>query len=247
MEPKGQIAVVTGGASGMGQACAEALSQCGVKVVVWDRHIEHVPFDAFLCDVTSESAVEEALRNTIERVGLPRICVNCAGVAPARRMVNKDGVMPLHDFKRVIDINLIGTFNVMSHVADAMTRLTPMPDSDERGVIVNTASIAAYEGQIGQMAYSASKGGVVAMTLPAARELAQHGIRVNTIAPGLIATPMLLSMPQEIQDSLIATSLYPKRLGKPDEFAALVKHIIENQFINGEVIRLDGAVRLQPR
>ena len=247
MEPKGQIAVVTGGASGMGQACAEALSQCGVKVVVWDRHIEHVPFDAFLCDVSSESAVEEALRNTIERVGLPRICVNCAGVAPARRMVNKDGVMPLHDFKRVIDINLIGTFNVMSHVADAMTRLTPMPDSDERGVIVNTASIAAYEGQIGQMAYSASKGGVVAMTLPAARELAQHGIRVNTIAPGLIATPMLLSMPQEIQDSLIATSLYPKRLGKPDEFAALVKHIIENQFINGEVIRLDGAVRLQPR
>ena len=247
MEPKGQIAVVTGGASGMGQACAEALSQCGVKVVVWDRHIEHVPFDAFLCDVTSESAVEEALRNTIERVGLPRICVNCAGVAPARRMVNKDGVMPLHDFKRVIDINLIGTFNVMSHVADAMTRLTPMPDSDERGVIVNTASIAAYESQIGQMAYRASKGGVVAMTLPAARELAQHGIRVNTIAPGLIATPMLLSMPQEIQDSLIATSLYPKRLGKPDEFAALVKHIIENQFINGEVIRLDGAVRLQPR
>ncbi|MDP3705889.1 MAG: SDR family oxidoreductase [Legionellaceae bacterium] len=247
MEINGQIAVITGGASGMGQACAVALSQCGVKVVVWDRQMAGVPFDAFLCDVSSESAVEEALRNTIERVGLPRICINCAGVAPARRMVNKEGVMPLSDFKRVIDINLIGTFNVMSHVAEAMTRLPPMTDSDERGVIVNTASIAAYEGQIGQMAYSASKGGVVAMTLPAARELAQHGIRVNTIAPGLIATPMLLSMPQEVQDSLVATSLYPKRLGKPDEFAALVKHIIENQFINGEVIRLDGAVRLQPR
>lgn len=247
MELNGQIAVITGGASGMGQACALALSQCGVKVVVWDRNIEQVEFDSFLCDVSSDSDVEEALRNTIERVGVPRICINCAGVAPARRMVNKEGVMPLSDFKRVIDINLIGTFNVMRCVAEAMTRLTPMTDSNERGVIVNTASIAAFEGQIGQLAYSASKGGIVAMTLPAARELAQHGIRVNTVAPGLIATPMLLSMPEEVQDSLIETSIFPKRLGKPEEFAALVKHIIENQLINGEVIRLDGAVRLQPR
>jgi len=247
MELTNQIAVVTGGASGMGLACATALSQCGVNVVVWDRQVDHVKFEAILCDVSAEHAVEAALQQTIERVGIPRICINCAGVAPARRMVNKDGAMPLGEFKRVIDINLIGTFNVMRVVADAMTRLAPLTDSNERGVIVNTASVAAFEGQIGQTAYSASKGGVVAMTLPAARELAQHGIRVNTIAPGLIATPMLLGMPQEVQDSLVATSIYPKRLGRPDEFAALVKHIIENQFINGEVIRLDGAVRLQPR
>ncbi|MDP3560834.1 MAG: SDR family oxidoreductase [Legionellaceae bacterium] len=247
MELSGQIAVVTGGASGMGQACAAALSQAGVKVVVWDKQIEQVPFDAFVCDVSSDTAVENTLQQTIERVGIPRICINCAGVAPARRMVNKEGVMPLSDFKRVIDINLIGTFNVMRVVAAAMINLSPLTDSEERGIIINTASIAAYEGQIGQLAYSASKGGVVGMTLPAARELAQHGIRVNTIAPGLIGTPMLLNMPQEVQDSLIASSIYPKRLGKPDEFASLVKHLIENQFINGEVIRLDGAVRLQPR
>ncbi len=155
--------------------------------------------------------------------------------------------MPLTAFKQVIDVNLIGTFNVMRVAATAMAGLEPEPGSQERGVIINTASIAAFEGQIGQTAYSASKGGVVAMTLPAARELAQHAIRVNTIAPGLIATPMLLSMPQDVQDSLAATVTFPKRLGKPEEFAALVVHIIENSFINGEVIRFDGALRMQAR
>ncbi len=247
MELQGKIALITGGSSGMGQACTLALADAGAKVVVWDKQIDHVKFDAFLCDVSSEKAVEDAIHNTIERIGVPSICVNCAGIAPARRMVNKEGAMPLSEFKRVIDINLIGTFNVMRVVAAAMMHLDSLTGSNERGVIINTASIAAYEGQVGQLAYSASKGGVVSMTLPAARELAQHGIRVNTIAPGLIATPMLLGMPEEVQASLIATSIYPKRLGKPEEYAALVKHIIENQFINGEVIRLDGAVRLQPR
>ena len=162
-------------------------------------------------------------------------------------MVGKEGAMPLDAFKHVLDINLVGTFNVMRVMAEAMTRLEPLSESGERGVIINTASIAAYEGQIGQVAYSASKGGIVAMTLPAARELAQYGIRVNTIAPGLIATPLLLNMPQDVQDSLAATIPFPKRFGKPEEFAALVIHMIENSMINGEVIRLDGALRMQPR
>ena len=155
--------------------------------------------------------------------------------------------MPLSTFKQVIDINLIGTFNVMRVAANAMIKLELEAGSEERGVIINTASIAAFEGQIGQIAYSASKGGIVAMTLPAARELAQHAIRVNTIAPGLIATPMLLTMPQEVQDSLAATVTFPKRLGMPEEFAALAVHLIENTMINGEVIRLDGALRMQAR
>lgn len=247
MELNNQIAVITGGASGMGKASAHELSKHGVKVVVWDRNIENVDFLAFQCDVTIEESIAKALENTIKAVGVPRICINCAGVAPAKRMVGKNGPMFLSDFKQVIDINLIGTFDVMRLIVDAMIKLDVVNGTNERGIIINTASIAAYEGQIGQLAYSASKGGVVAMTLPAARELAQHGIRVNTIAPGLIATPMLQNMPEEVQESLVASAIFPKRLGRPDEFAALAKHLIENEFINGEVIRLDGAVRLAPR
>ncbi|AHE67007.1 SDR family oxidoreductase [Legionella oakridgensis] len=242
-----QIAVVTGGASGMGRACAQLLRQRGVRVAIWDQQTKDMDDDIIFCDVSSEQAVERALHETITRVGIPRICINCAGVAPAKRMVGKAGAMPLDEFKKVIDVNLIGTFNVMRVVAAAMTELEVIGDSAERGVIINTASIAAYEGQIGQIAYSASKGGVVAMTLPAARELAQFGIRVNTIAPGLIATPMLLNMPQEVQQSLADTVPFPKRLGKPEEYAALVLHIIENSMLNGEVIRLDGALRMQPK
>ncbi|KTC97951.1 SDR family NAD(P)-dependent oxidoreductase [Legionella erythra] len=246
-----QIAVITGGASGMGKACVDVLSQCGVNVVIWDKVIEHLnPNEAdtaIACDVSSESEVEKAMQETINRVGVPRIVINCAGIAPAKRMVGKEGPMPLTAFKQVIDINLVGTFNVMRVTAHAMMTLDLEPTSQERGVIINTASIAAYEGQIGQLAYSASKGGVVAMTLPAARELAQHAIRVNTIAPGLIATPLLLTMPQDVQDSLAATVTFPKRLGKPEEFAGLAVHIIENGLINGEVIRLDGALRMQAR
>lgn len=244
MELNHQIAVVTGGASGMGKACVQALRERGVIVVIWDRQVVS---EGIACDVSSSESVEQALSETISQVGVPRICINCAGVAPARKMVGKDGVMPLDSFKQVIDINLVGTFNVMRVIADVMSRLSILNDSEERGVIINTASIAAYEGQVGQTAYSASKGGVVAMTLPAARELAQYGIRVNTIAPGLIATPLLLTMPQAVQDSLAATVPFPKRFGKPEEFAALVIHLIENCMINGEVIRLDGALRMQSK
>lgn len=244
MNPYNQMAVVTGGASGMGLACTQALRALGANVIVWDRHAS---VDDIVCDVSSAESIEQALAETISRIGVPRICINCAGIAPASRMVGKEGVMPLDAFKQVIDINLVGTFNVMRVMSDAMSRLDVLSDSDERGVIINTASIAAFEGQIGQTAYSASKGGIVSMTLPAARELAQYGIRVNTIAPGLIATPMLLTMPQAVQDSLASTVPFPKRFGRPEEFAALAMHIIENAMINGEVVRLDGALRMQAR
>lgn len=248
MDLNNQIAVITGGASGMGKACAQTLSAKGVRVVVWDKQLHGLSGVTEMgCDVSSASAVESTLAATISQVGVPRICINCAGVAPAKRMVGKDGAMPLDAFRQVIDINLIGTFNVMRVLAEAMIALEPIGDSNERGVIINTASIAAYEGQIGQIAYSASKGGVVAMTLPAARELAQHGIRVNAIAPGLIATPLLLNMPQEVQASLAATIPFPKRFGKPEEIASLVAHIIENPMINGAVLRIDGALRMQPK
>lgn len=247
MDLDNQIAVVTGGASGMGKATAEALAHRGMRVVVWDRDVKALGEAVVACDVSSAAAVEHALQVTIDKVGVPRVCINCAGVAPAGRMVGKQGAMPLDAFKQVIDINLVGTFNVMRVVAEAMIRLEPLANTNERGVIINTASIAAYEGQIGQMAYSASKGGVVAMTLPAARELAQHGIRVNAIAPGLVATPLLLNMPQEVQDSLAGAVPFPKRFGRPDEFAALIIHVVENCMINGEVIRLDGALRMQAK
>ena len=252
MKLDNQIAIITGGASGMGQACAQLFAERGARVVIWDNKVDSNAINpqysaAFQCDVSSDVAVEAALKQTIEQVGVPSICINCAGIAPAKRMVGKEGPMLLADFKKVIEVNLIGTFNVMRVVVGAMMQLMPDQASNERGVIINTASVAAFEGQIGQMAYSASKGGVVAMTLPAARELAQHAIRVNTIAPGLIATPMLLSMPQEVQDSLAASVTFPKRLGRPDEYARLALHIIENELINGEVIRLDGALRMQAK
>lgn len=242
-----QIAVITGGASGMGKACAQLLSSRGVRVVVWDRDVDKTDETAVFCDVSSAEDVEHALATTIAREGIPRICINCAGIAPAKRVVGKEGVMPLDAFKQVIDINLIGTFNVMRVIVGAMVNLDVLPESNERGIIINTASIAAFEGQIGQTAYSASKGGIVSMTLPAARELAQYGIRVNAIAPGLIATPLLLNMSKEVQDNLAATIPFPKRFGKPEEFAELVAHIVENSMINGEVIRIDGALRMQPR
>lgn len=251
MHLENQIAVVTGGDSGLGYATTEHLIARGAHVVVWDKHIVHLQKNAqitpFICDVSVAKDVELAIQKTIDEVGIPRICVNCAGIAPAKRMVGKEGPMPLDAFKEVIDINLVGSFNVMRVVAHAMSQLVLDGASKERGLIINTASIAAFEGQIGQMAYSASKGGIVAMTLPAARELAQWAIRVNTIAPGLMATPLLLGMPSEVQDSLAASVTFPKRLGRPEEFAALAIHIMENELINGEVIRLDGALRMQAR
>lgn len=247
MKIEQQSIVVTGGASGMGRATVDALRECGARVMVWDLHADSSDTDAIACDVRSAESVETALAQTIDRIGVPRVCVQCAGVAPAARMVGKKGVMPLAKFQQVIDVNLVGTFNVMRVLADAIIQAPEALDGEEQGVVINTASIAAYEGQIGQTAYSASKGGIVSMTLPAARELAQYGIRINTIAPGLIATPLLLNMPEEVQQSLVETVLFPKRLGRPEEFSALALHIIQNTFINGEVIRLDGALRMAPR
>lgn len=247
MEFLNQIALITGGASGMGKACARYLKEQGMKVVVWDmQEDDHFEADLFIqCDVSSDVSVEESMQSTIEQLGTPRVCINCAGIAPAKRIVGREGPMSLDAFQKVISVNLIGTFNVMRVAAHAMSILPLDSLSQERGVIINTASVAAFEGQIGQAAYSASKGGVVSMTLPAARELAQFAIRVNTIAPGLIATPMLLNMPEEVQEQLVSTLTFPKRLGRPEEFAALAGHIIKNGMINGEVIRLDGALRMQ--
>jgi len=247
MELNQQRVVVTGGASGMGRACVELLRARGAAVMTWDVQVDKHDSHALICDVRSAEAVRAALAETIQRIGLPRVCIQCAGIAPAARMVGKHGAMPLDDFKRVIDVNLIGTFNVMRIFAEAIIHAPQVLDGEEQGVVINTASIAAYEGQIGQVAYSASKGGVVALTLPAARELAASGIRVNTIAPGLIATPLLLNMPEEVQTSLANSVPFPKRLGKPEEFAALAAHIVENSLVNGEVIRLDGALRMAPR
>lgn len=247
MNMEQHIALVTGGASGMGYACTQFLKQRGMRVVVWDKQaIDVNNVDLMItCDVADEEAINQAMQQTIARLGTPRVCINCAGIAPAKRIVGREGPMPLSAFKQVIDINLIGTFNVMRVVAHAMSGLDLEPESQERGVIINTASIAAFDGQMGQAAYSASKGGIVAMTLPAARELAQFAIRVNTIAPGLIATPLLLNMPQEVQDKLIADAVFPKRFGTPEEFAALVGHLIDNTMMNGEVIRIDGALRMR--
>lgn len=241
-----QTTLITGGASGMGKACATYLREQGMKVVIWDKQKdESNNTDLFItCDVSSEQSVEKAMQSTIAQIGTPRVCINCAGIAPAKRMVGKEGVIPLSAFKQVIDVNLIGTFNVMRIAAQAMSVLELDNKSKERGVIINTASIAAFEGQIGQVAYSASKGGIVAMTLPAARELARFAIRVNTIAPGLFATPLLLGMSQEVQNDLIATLTFPRRFGRPEEFASLVGQVIENNMLNGEVIRLDGALRM---
>jgi NAD(P)-dependent dehydrogenase (short-subunit alcohol dehydrogenase family) len=253
MDIKGHAAVVTGGASGLGAATASELARAGANVTVIDVNLDaaralarKIGGHALQCDVTNAEQSSAALKEAREHSGAPRILINCAGVGPAKRIVGRDGPMPLADFERVININLIGTFNMMRLVAADMQSLSTLADG-ERGVIIMTASVAAFEGQIGQAAYSASKGGVAALTLPAAREFAQFGIRVATIAPGIFETPMLRALPEEAQKSLAAAVPFPKLLGRPDQFAALARHIIENSYINGEVIRLDGALRLAPR
>ncbi len=251
MDIKGLAAVITGGGSGMGAETARYLGKAGAKVAVLDinkANAETVAKEiggiALECDVSSDASARAAMEAAKKAHGPVRILMNCAGVAPAARVVGKEGPHDLGLFSKCIGVNLIGSFNMLRLAAAEMSSLEPLNDTGERGVIINTASVAAYEGQIGQAAYSASKGGIVGMTLPAARELARFGIRVVTIAPGLIGTPMLLSMPKEVQDSLVATTLFPKRLGKPEEFAKLALHVVENAMINGETIRLDGAVRL---
>lgn len=249
---KGKIAVITGAASGMGAATARLLAEQGVQVMLLDRNetsvrkvAENLNAEAFVCDVTNAEQSVEVIEHIKNRFGAASICVNCAGIAPGARVVGRDGAMALEDFSAVVQINLIGTFNMM-RLAAAMMSQSETLDEEERGVIINTASIAAYEGQIGQVAYSASKAGVIGMTLPAAREFARFGVRVVTIAPGLIETPMLSNMPSKVQEALHASTVFPKRLGQAQEFADLVLHIIENPMLNGSVIRLDGAVRLQP-
>lgn len=253
MNLDGQSAIVTGAGSGMGAATAAHLAARGVRVALMDvneaalaESAESCGGIALSCDVTDAASMESAVARAAKEIGAPRILVNCAGIAPAARIVGRGGPMDLDAFRRVIEVNLVGSFNAMRVVAAAMMALDPVGDDGERGVIVCTASVAAFDGQIGQAAYAASKGGIVALTLPAAREFARHGIRVMTIAPGLVATPMLLGMPQEVQDSLAASVPFPKRFGRAEEFAALVEHIVANTMLNGEVIRLDGAIRMQP-
>ena len=254
MEINENAALVTGAASGMGEATARLLANRGAKVCLLDLDGERINAIAaeigamaVQCDVTSAQGMEAAVEQASETNGVARILVNCAGIAPARRIVGRDGAMPLDDFKHVINVNLVGTFNTMRLMAAAVRNEPTLDDSAERGVIVNVASVSAFEGQIGQAAYSSSKGAIVALTIQAARELASAGIRVMTIAPGLIGTPLLLGMPEEVQQSLASQVPFPKRLGDPMEFARLVEHILENQMLNGDVIRLDGAIRMQPR
>ena len=246
-------AVVTGGASGLGAATARALAEGGAKVAILDLNgdgAEAVAKDiggiGVACDVTDAAGAEAALARIGEAIGTPRVCVNCAGIGVAERIVGRDGPMPLENYVRVITINLIGTFNVMRLAAAAMMKLEPL-DTEERGVVINTASVAAYDGQIGQAAYASSKGAIASLTLPAAREFARFGVRVMTIAPGLLETPMFDGLPDAAREALNALTVFPPRLGRPEEYASLAMHIIDNPLLNGEVIRLDGAIRLPPR
>jgi NAD(P)-dependent dehydrogenase (short-subunit alcohol dehydrogenase family) len=253
MDPKGHAAIVTGGASGLGAETAAALVRAGAKVALLDINIEGARANAgkigglaVRCDVTSSDDAVAAMKAAHDAHGPARILINCAGVGPAKRMVGRDGPIALAEFEKVIAINLIGTFNMMRLAAAAMQPLEPLADG-ERGVIVSTSSVAAYEGQIGQTAYAASKGGVAALTIPAARECAQFGIRVMAIAPGVFGTPMVRALPQPAQDSLGAAVPFPRRLGEPSEFADLVLAILRNRYLNGQVIRIDGALRMAPR
>lgn len=247
-------AVITGGASGLGAAVAKLLASKGVKVALLDMNAEAgkalaAELGGVFCqtDVSDQKSVEDALTKARAANGQERICVNCAGIAPAAKTVSRGAAHDLALFQKVINVNLVGTFNVSSQSALGMSTADALNDDNERGVIINTASVAAFEGQIGQVAYGASKGGVAAMTLPMARDLAKSGIRVLSVAPGIFKTPMVAAFSQEVQDSLAANIPFPSRLGAPEEFAALVYHMIENSFMNGEVVRLDGATRMQPR
>jgi NAD(P)-dependent dehydrogenase (short-subunit alcohol dehydrogenase family) len=253
MKFAGQAAIVSGGASGLGQATAEALAAAGVKVTILDVNeaaaaavARETRGFAIGCDVTDATGVEAAVAAARQRHGPARIAVNCAGIGTAGRIVGRDGPLLLDAFRRVIEVNLVGSFNLLRVAAAEMIALDPLAEG-ERGIIVSTASVAAYEGQIGQAAYSASKGGIVSLTLPAARELARYGVRAVAIAPGVFETPMVEGLPQNVRDSLAASAPFPSRLGRPAEYAALVLHLCQNSMINGEVIRLDGALRMAPR
>jgi NAD(P)-dependent dehydrogenase (short-subunit alcohol dehydrogenase family) len=251
-----QAAIVAGGASGLGAATARAMAAAGAKVAIFDRNAEAgqaiaQQIGGTFCqtDVTDPASVAQAINNAAAAHGPARIVVNCAGIAPPAKVVNRDGdALPLADFMATVNVNLAGSFNVMAQAAAAMQRLDPLgPQNEERGVIINTASVAAYDGQIGQAAYAASKGGIAAMTLPVAREMARFGIRVMTIAPGLFLTPLMESLPADAQESLGRQVPFPPRLGDPADYAKLVLSIVDNIMLNGEVIRLDGAIRMAPK
>ncbi|OED39721.1 3-hydroxy-2-methylbutyryl-CoA dehydrogenase [Chromatiales bacterium (ex Bugula neritina AB1)] len=254
MNVSGLSAIVTGGGSGLGAATVKSLCEQGMKVAALD--VNQQALDAItsetgalglLCDVADEDSPMEALSRAQKQHGVARLLVNCAGIGVPQRIVSRDGASPLSDFKKIIDINLVGTYNMIRLFAEQLIPADALDENGERGVIVNTASVAAYDGQIGQAAYSASKGGIVALNLVAAREFASFGIRSMTIAPGLMATPMLLGLPEEAQVSLAGQVPFPKRLGHPDEYASLVLEICRNQLLNGEVIRMDGAIRMAPK
>ncbi|HET7479122.1 MAG TPA: 3-hydroxyacyl-CoA dehydrogenase [Rubrobacteraceae bacterium] len=248
MQIEGRTFLVTGGGSGLGAAVVNTLAEAGANVVISDLKGEAAGENTRFVetDVTDESSVRDAVETAVRELGGLHGAVNCAGIAIAEKTLGRDGPHALDSFTKVIQVNLIGTFNVIRLAAEAMTQNEPSEDG-ERGVIINTASVAAFDGQMGQVAYSASKGGVVAMTLPIARDLARSGIRVMTIAPGIFDTAMLAGLPEEARESLGKQVPFPARLGRPDEYAALARHIIENEMLNGEVIRLDGAIRMAPR
>jgi NAD(P)-dependent dehydrogenase (short-subunit alcohol dehydrogenase family) len=250
--------IVTGGGSGLGYATAQQLVEAGHHVSLFDLNkdagleavnslgAQNATFTQV--DVTDDNSVEKAVQDIVDDAVTIRLGVNCAGIAPAKRILDKEGnAAPLASFKQVIDINLVGTFNVCRVLAQAMANNEPCGEANERGLLINTASVAGYEGQIGQTAYAASKGGIIGVCLPMARDLAPLGIRVNTIAPGVMGTPMLLAMPDKVQDALVHNVQFPKRLGLPDEFGKLVLHMMDNAYLNGETIRLDGALRMPPK
>jgi NAD(P)-dependent dehydrogenase (short-subunit alcohol dehydrogenase family) len=253
MELENAVAVVTGGASGLGAATSKLLREKGMKVAIvdidqnkLDQFASSIGAHGYSLDVTDATAAASFFDLVEQELGIPKVLVNCAGIATPSRILGKQGLMSLDFFQKIININLVGSFNMLRLAAEKMIKLETDEDG-QRGIIISTASIAAYEGQIGQSAYAASKAGIVGMTLPAAREFASLGIRVNAIAPGVFHTPLVAGLPQEAQDSLAANIPNPKRLGKPEEFAKLVWHILENQYINGETIRIDGSLRMQPK
>ena len=250
----GSTAIVTGGASGLGAATAQALTDAGLKVAIFDlnadlgqAHAQALGGTFHSVDVSDSAQVKTAMDAVTEQMGVPRVMVNCAGIGPASKTVSRGEPHDPAMFAKVIGINLIGSFICASEAASRMVAADPMAPDGARGVIINTASVAAYEGQIGQVAYAASKGGIVGMTLPMARDLADKGVRVCTVAPGLFLTPLLEGLPQDVQDSLGAQVPFPSRLGQPAEYGKLVCHILDNPMLNGEVIRLDGAIRMAPR
>ncbi|AFV00867.1 SDR family NAD(P)-dependent oxidoreductase [Simiduia agarivorans] len=258
MDVKQTVALVTGGGSGLGKATCEQLAAAGAKVFIFDMNAEAAAATVkdlgedragfAQVNVSDEASVLAGFEALKAKFGKLNICVNCAGIATAGKILDRENkALPLAEFSKTINVNLVGSFNVARVAAELMAANEPMGEAGERGIIINTASVAAFEGQLGQCAYSASKGGIVGMTLPMARDLAKLGIRVNAIAPGIMGTPMLLAMPDNVQESLVANIQFPKRMGLPKEYGDLVVHLASNSYINGEVIRLDGAIRMQPR